>query len=150
MPKSAARHFDARLRPDSTTFPARICYSRTAVASLPLRSPRRLSLSRPAPPPSSPSPLPPPPQFPPHTPLPIRDAPRREGFVYSGAFAAKHGPGKYLNPLFVPFDDTGMHPHTIAHFEFRDVALLLLFANSIDDVHRRILRWKRGRIRSAG
>src|SRR5262245_49187102 len=83
-------------------------------------------------------------------PFAIGDAPHREGFVDSGAFAANHDSGKYLNPLFVPFDDTGMHPHTIAYFEFRDIALLLLFANSIDDVHRRILRWKRGRIRSAG
>src|SRR5262245_59066537 len=83
-------------------------------------------------------------------PFAIGDAAHGEGFVDSGAFAANHDPGKYLDPLFVTLDDTGMHPHTIAHFEFRDVALLLLFANSIDDVHRRILRWKRGRIRSAG
>src|SRR6185312_15225803 len=50
----------------------------------------------------------------------------------------------------VAFHDPGVHAHAVADLEAGDIALLLLFGNRVDDIHKRVLRWKkRGRISSA-
>ena len=72
---------------------------------------------------------------------------RHEGLVEPGSFAADHDPGKDLDPLLIAFAHASVHAHPVAHFEFRDVGLLLLFGEGVDDVHiSRFLPRKRGRI----
>ena len=67
-----------------------------------------------------------------------------------GPFTADHDSGKNLDPLLVAFAHAGVDAHPVAHFEFRDVGLLLLFAMvSMMFIRVRSSAPGKGRIRSA-
>src|SRR4030095_16977814 len=76
-------------------------------------------------------------------PFTVGNATDSEGLVEPGSFTADHDPGKDLDPFLIAFAHAGVHTHPVAHFEFCDVGLLLLFGDRIDDVHKWILRWKK-------
>src|SRR6266496_1181 len=69
----------------------------------------------------------------------VRDAPDRERFVESAAFTADHYAGKYLDSFFVSFHLARMNAHTIANRKRRQIAFLLFFVDSIDDLIHKLV-----------
>src|SRR5438876_5088107 len=69
----------------------------------------------------------------------VRDAPDRERFVESAAFTADHNASEYLDSFFVSFYDPRVNPYAIADRKWRQIAFLLFFVDSIDDLIHKLV-----------
>src|SRR5436309_14313436 len=69
--------------------------------------------------------------------LTVRDATHGESFVEAAALPADHYAGKDLDSFLIAFYDPRVHAHAVANRKRCNIAFLLLFLNSIDDlVHK--------------
>src|ERR1700730_3129539 len=70
----------------------------------------------------------------------IGNAAHGECFIQTATFAADHDSGKNLDSLLITLHDASMHANTVTDFKVREVALLLLFFDDVENaVHNMIL-----------